>query len=101
MAFLLLGAYQETRGDLHNLFGVVTEVNVAVGFNGRPVVNKLIRGDSVREVIEYTGHDTGELRDVLAKRLSEYKDLGLISDDDEHEVLATVSRVLDDYTYLN
>ena len=101
LAFLLLGAYQETLGDLHNLFGVVTEVNVAVGVNGRPVVNKLIRGDSVREVIEYTGHDTGELRDVLAKRLSEYKELGWISDDDEHEVLATVSRVLDDYTYLN
>jgi arginine decarboxylase len=100
LGFLLLGAYQETLGDLHNLFGVVTEVNVVVGPNGRPLLNKIIRGDSVREVIEYTGHDTDELREVLAKRLSERKELGLISDDDEHEVLATVSRVLDDYTYL-
>ena len=60
----------------------------------------MIRGDSVREVIEYTGHDTDELRDALAKRLSDRKELGLISDDDEREVLATVSLVLDDYTYL-
>lgn len=100
LAFLLLGAYQETLGDLHNLFGVVTEVNVAIGDDGKPVVNKLIRGDSVREVIEYTGHDTDEIRDALAQRLSERKESGLITDDDEHEVLATVSRVLDDYTYL-
>jgi len=100
LAFLLLGAYQETLGDLHNLFGVVTEVNVVVGPNGRPLVKKIIRGNSVREVIEYTGHDTAELRDALAKRLAERKQQGKISDDDEHEVLATVARVLDDYTYL-
>ena len=100
LAFLLLGAYQETLGDLHNLFGVVTEVNVTVGSDGRPAVSKLIRGDSVREVIEYTGHDTDEIRDALAQRLSERKEAGRITDDDEHEILATVSRVLDDYTYL-
>ena len=101
LAFLLLGAYQETLGDLHNLFGVVTEVNVVAGPDGRPLLKKIIRGDSVREVIEYTGHDTDELRDALAKQLSERKEQGWISDDDEHEVLATVSRVLDDYTYLS
>ena len=100
LGFLLLGAYQETLGDLHNLFGVVTEASVTVDEHGRVEIDKLIRGDSVREVIEYTGHDTDELRDSLAKQLSERKELGLISDDDEREVLATVSLVLDDYTYL-
>ena len=100
LGFLLLGAYQETLGDLHNLFGVVTEASVTVGERGRVEIDKVIRGDSVREVIEYTGHDTDELRDALAKRLSDRKELGLISDDDEREVLATVSLVLDDYTYL-
>ena len=100
LGFLLLGAYQETLGDLHNLFGVVTEASVTVGERGRVEIDKVIRGDSVREVIEYTGHDTDELRDAFAKRLSDRKELGLISDDDEREVLATVSLVLDDYTYL-
>jgi hypothetical protein len=36
----------------------------------------------------------------MAKQLAKRKTLGLISDDDEHEVLATSSRILDDYTYL-
>ena len=62
LGFLLLGAYQETLGDLHNLFGVVTEASVSVDEHGRVEIDKLIRGDSVREVIEYTGHDTDELR---------------------------------------
>lgn len=100
LACLFLGAYQETLGDLHNLFGVVTEVNVSVTSEGKTVLGGVVRGDSVREVIEYSGFETDELRGAIAKQLSERKDLGIISDNDEHEVLATYSRVLDDYTYL-
>jgi arginine decarboxylase len=101
LALLLLGAYQETLGDLHNLFGVVTEANVIISEDGRVLIDKLIRGDSVREVLQYTGYATDELRGAVAKQLSQRKTQGLISDDDEHELLATVSRVLDDYTYLH
>ena len=100
LACLLLGAYQETLGDLHNLFGVVTEANVIVTSDGKTAIDGVTRGDSVREVIEYSGFETDELRDSVAKQLSQRKDRGVISDDDEHEVLATYSRVLDDYTYL-
>jgi arginine decarboxylase-like protein len=64
------------------------------------VIDKLIRGEAVREILEYTGYETDELRESVAKQLSQRKTLGLISDDDEHEVLATFSRVLDNYTYL-
>ena len=100
LAFLLLGAYQETLGDVHNLFGIVTEANVVVTEDGRTVIDKLIRGEAVREILEYTGYETDDLRESVAKQLSQRKTLGLISDDDEHEVLATFSRVLDNYTYL-
>ena len=52
------------------------------------------------EVLEYTGHETDELREAVAQQLSERKAQKLISGDDEHEVLATISLALDDYTYL-
>ncbi len=100
IGFLLLGAYQETLGDLHNLFGVVTEASVVVSEDGEATIEKLIRGDSVREVLEYTGHETDELREAVAQQLSERKAENLITGDDEHEVLATISLALDDYTYL-
>ena len=100
LGILLLGAYQETLGDIHNLFGTVTELNVSVGTDGQRVVSQPIRGDNVRDVLGDFGYQPEALREALARRLAERKQAGLIGDQDEHEVLATSSRVLDDYTYL-
>ena len=100
LGFLLVGAYQETLGDMHNLFGVVTELNVSIGRDGRWSVGQPVRGDNVRDVLTDIGYATETLRDDIARRLAERKAAGAIGDEDEHEVLATTSRVLDDYTYL-
>ncbi len=100
LGFLLLGAYQETLGDLHNLFGVVTELNVRVREDGQAEVDGPIRGDRVRDVLGDLGYEPETLLGAIARRLADRKASGLIGDEDEHEVLATSSRVLDDYTYL-
>ncbi|MCY4534213.1 MAG: arginine decarboxylase, partial [Bryobacterales bacterium] len=100
LAFLLLGAYQETLGDIHNLFGTVTELNVGVDPDGQRFVSQPIRGDNVRDVLSDFGYEPEAVREALARRLAERKQVGLIGDEDEHEVLATSARVLDDYTYL-
>ncbi len=100
LGFLLLGAYQETLGDLHNLFGVVTELSVRVGADGACEVDPPIRGDRVRDVLEDVGYEPEVLLNAIARRLAERKASGLIDDEEEHDVLATSSRVLDDYTYL-
>ena len=100
LGILLLGAYQETLGDIHNLFGTVTELNVEVAPDGQRQVSQPIRGDNVRDVLSDFGYEPEAVREALARRLAERKQVGLIGDEDEHEVLATSSRVLDDYTYL-
>ena len=100
LAMLLVGAYQETLGDVHNLFGEVGEVSVTVGKDGEVKIEDLQRGDSVRDVLTYMGHDTDTLRDALDRVLATRREQGLISEDDEREVLSTVSLALDDYTYL-
>jgi arginine decarboxylase len=97
---LLLGAYQETLGDLHNLFGIVTEANVIVTNDGRMLIDRLIKGDTVREVVEDTGYDSSELRDSVARQLAQRRSQGLISEQDEQQMLETVDSVLNDYTYL-
>ena len=100
LACLLIGAYQETLGDMHNLFGEVNEASVSVDGKGQVTIDKVIRGDSVRQVLEYTGQDADALRESLARQLARRKDDGLISAEEEYEVLAAASLVLDDYTYL-
>lgn len=100
IAVLLVGAYQETLGDVHNLFGEVGEVSVTVGQDGAVRTEDLQRGDSVRDVLTYMGHDTDTLRDTLDRTLAERREKGLITEDEELEVLSTASLALDDYTYL-
>lgn len=100
LAFLLLGAYQETLGDLHNLFGVVKELSVSIETDGRVAVGKPVSGDRVRDVLNDMGYETDALWGAVARRLSARSDAGLADKEDEHDVLSTFSLVLDDYTYL-
>jgi len=53
MGAFLLGAYQEILGDLHNLFGDTNAVHVQLDENNQVVLEALIRGDTVREVLDY------------------------------------------------
>jgi arginine decarboxylase len=49
----LLGAYQEILGDLHNLFGDTNAVHVRLGPAGETILDSVIKGDTVREVLNY------------------------------------------------
>ncbi len=49
----LLGAYQEILGDMHNLFGDTNAVHVAMDDEGEVVLETVIKGDTVREVLDY------------------------------------------------
>jgi arginine decarboxylase len=100
LAFLLIGAYQETLGDLHNLFGEVSEATVTLDPEGRVHVGELQPGDDVRAVLRYTGYDPDGLRDALAERLGREREAGRIGPEEERQVMATAALVLDDYTYL-
>lgn len=57
----LLGAYQEILGDMHNLFGDTNAVHVRLGDNGEVVLETLIKGDTVREALEYVEFDVNAL----------------------------------------
>ncbi|MBI2826205.1 MAG: biosynthetic arginine decarboxylase [Planctomycetia bacterium] len=57
----LLGAYQEILGDMHNLFGDTNAVHVSLGDNGEIVLETVIKGDTVREVLDYVEFDPNDL----------------------------------------
>jgi arginine decarboxylase len=57
----LLGAYQEILGDMHNLFGDTNAVHVRLGDSGEVVLETLIKGDTVREALEYVEYDVNLL----------------------------------------
>jgi arginine decarboxylase len=61
LAVFLIGAYQEILGDLHNLFGDTNAVHVSLDANNGVVLETVIKGDTVREVLEYVEFDPNHL----------------------------------------
>ncbi|NLN63590.1 MAG: biosynthetic arginine decarboxylase [Myxococcales bacterium] len=57
----LVGAYQETLGDLHNLFGDTHIVNIRLDDSGAIQFEHEIEGDSVADVLSYVEFDPKEL----------------------------------------
>ena len=51
VAVLLLGAYQDAIGDLHNLFGAVHEAHVVIKDDDEWEIKKIIKGDTVNSVL--------------------------------------------------
>jgi arginine decarboxylase len=57
----LVGAYQETLGDLHNLLGDTNVVSITISPDGHFDIDKEIEGDSVGDVLSYVEYDAKEL----------------------------------------
>jgi arginine decarboxylase len=53
----LIGAYQETLGDLHNLFGDTNVVSVTLDADGEVEYSKEVAGDSVEDVLTYVEYE--------------------------------------------
>ncbi len=61
LGVFLVGAYQEILGDLHNLYGDTHAVHVSLDQNNAVVLDAVIKGDTVREVLDYVEFDAEEL----------------------------------------
>jgi arginine decarboxylase len=59
----ICGAYQETLGDLHNLFGDTNVVSIALDEDGEVVYSKEVEGDSVEDVLTYVEYQPKALID--------------------------------------
>jgi len=61
LGVFLVGAYQEILGDLHNLFGDTHAVHVSLDDKGNVMLDAVIKGDTVREVLDYVEFRGDEL----------------------------------------
>jgi len=53
----LMGAYQETLGDLHNLFGDTNVINIRINADGRLDILEEQSGDTIAEVLAMLEYD--------------------------------------------
>ena len=91
----MVGAYQETLGDIHNLFGDTDAVNVRVtGENFE--LSHLRHGDSAGLMLDYVGYDLNTLRAAWQEKMTR-----MHLDTGEAELFTTALEAgLQGYTYL-
>jgi arginine decarboxylase len=62
LGIFMIGAYQETLGDIHNLFGDTDAVNVRLTSDGSYELSNIKRGDTTDALLDYVGYDLQVLR---------------------------------------
>ena len=100
LGVFLVGAYQEILGDLHNLFGDTHAVHVSLGPQGNVILESVIKGDTVREVLNYVQFDG----DVLVRKLHDSVEVavaeGRMNLEESGRLLRFYEDGLHGYTYL-
>ena len=96
----LVGAYQETLGDLHNLFGDAHTVHIKLDETGW-AIDELIRGDTVRQVLSYVQYNANELARALERECESGVRSGSLSVGEARTMRNFYENGLDGYTYLD
>jgi arginine decarboxylase len=98
VAVFLVGAYQETLGDLHNLLGDTNVVGVHLE-KGKPVYTHEVEGDTVADVLTYVEYDPKELVTKFRTFAEKAVNDGRISPKERREILDLYREGLAGYTY--
>jgi arginine decarboxylase len=96
----LVGAYQEILGDLHNLFGDTDAVHVRLDEGGGYVVDHVVEGDTVTEVLSYVQYDRSSLIEKVRQTIEAALRAGTISLEDSARLRKRYEQGLSEYTYL-
>lgn len=99
LGVFLVGAYQETLGDLHNLFGDTNVVHVRVGEDGDIEYAKEIEGDTVAEVLSYVEYDPREMLSRVRTVAERAVRNGRISPKERREIVSAYEAGMRGYTY--
>jgi arginine decarboxylase len=99
----MVGAYQDIMGDLHNLFGRVTEVHVFLDPDEESgwYIEEVIEGSTIGEVLAMTQWDKVELMRLLKSQVDAAIKTDRLKPSDAMKLLSDYERLLQEYTYLS
>ena len=99
LGVFLVGAYQETLGDLHNLMGDTNVVSINVSEDGSYSFVRELEGDSVADVLSYAEYEPKN----MSKRLRETAERAirekLITPSERREIMKMYEEGLRGYPY--
>jgi arginine decarboxylase len=100
LAAFLVGAYQETLGDLHNLFGDTHVVHIRLHDEGGWWIEEIVKGDTANKVLEYMEYDVAELAPALSRDCERAIRDGRMTIAESQKLKRFYETELDGYSYL-
>ncbi len=98
MGVFLVGAYQETLGDLHNLLGDTSVVTARLK-NGRIAFTRQLEGDSAAEVLSYLEYEPRNLLKRFRQLTDAAAETGKVTEEVAEEFYRNYRKNLKAYTY--
>ncbi len=99
LGVFLVGAYQETLGDLHNLLGDTNVLHVRVGKDGQVEYAHEIAGDTVADVLSYVEYDPREMINRVRTTAEQAVRDGRITPIERREIMSAYETGMRGYTY--
>ena len=101
LAVLMIGAYQDTIGDYHNLFGAANEAHIIMDDSGGWHIKQIVNGDRNCDVLGYVKYNSNYLLEAFEEDVSQALRENGLSKTDAEDILNNYKNVMNRYTYLD
>ena len=104
LGMFLVGAYQETLGNLHNLFGNINTVHIHLASKSTIkqgyTIEHVVRGNTTDEVLEQVQYKPEDMIEQIRRRSELALQKGQITIEEARKLMANYKAGMDCYTYL-
>jgi len=100
IGFFLVGAYQESLANEHNLFGAIHEVEVIFSEDGDWSISKLTQGDPINELLESRNYDMKEMYASYQEQLNRQIESGALTQESGEKIMESLVKFSKGYPYL-
>jgi arginine decarboxylase len=100
IGFFLVGAYQESLANEHNLFGAIHEIEVYIDSDGSWSVGKLTKGDPIDELLACRNYNLEEMAGSFKMQFESAVTNKLISKEEAANGLKKLTKYMQAYPYL-
>ena len=104
LGMFLVGAYQETLGNLHNLFGNTNTIHIHLASKSTVkqgyTIEHVVRGNTTDEVLQQVQYEPKDMIEQIRRRSEQSLQKGQITIEEARKLMANYKASMDCYTYL-
>lgn len=100
IGFFLVGAYQESLANEHNLFGAIHEAEIYINGEGEWDITKITKGDPIEELLESRNYDIKGMIGCYEDQLNKTVKALRLSEEDASQALGKLKNYMKSFPYL-